>query len=171
MVSSLSLSTFAAILTRGRRGSTREIVGEKGKRVVIHDDGKFDPASIPLKSWADFENELWEQVRSCPHRECSRPSPHAFLAGLKPKHRLAHRRFKTRRHGLSLRPRFDVPTPTLRRLRFPPPQHGVRPAVPIRTAIAVRPTTAVRSIAVRESERLWAATQSRRVWIPVLLGQ
>ena len=27
------------------------------------DEGKFDPASIPLKSWQDFENELWEQVR------------------------------------------------------------------------------------------------------------
>ncbi|GAA5829328.1 hypothetical protein JCM11251_005008 [Rhodosporidiobolus azoricus] len=41
-------------------GSTREIVGEKGRRVLIHDEGKFDPASIPLQSWTQFENELWE---------------------------------------------------------------------------------------------------------------
>lgn len=25
------------------------------------DEGKFDPSSIPLKSWQEFENELWEQ--------------------------------------------------------------------------------------------------------------
>ncbi len=42
-------------------GSTREIVGEKGKRLIVHDEGKFDPSSIPLKSWQEFENELWEQ--------------------------------------------------------------------------------------------------------------
>ncbi|SCZ93412.1 BZ3500_MvSof-1268-A1-R1_Chr6-3g08643 [Microbotryum saponariae] len=42
-------------------GSTREIVGEKGKRLIVHDEGVFDPASIPLKTWQDFENELWEQ--------------------------------------------------------------------------------------------------------------
>ena len=42
-------------------GSTREIVGEKGKRLIIHDEGKFDPSAIPLKSWQEFENELWEQ--------------------------------------------------------------------------------------------------------------
>ncbi|GAA5861276.1 hypothetical protein JCM8547_008542 [Rhodosporidiobolus lusitaniae] len=41
-------------------GSTREIVGEKGKRVLVHEEGKFDPASIPLQSWTAFENELWE---------------------------------------------------------------------------------------------------------------
>jgi len=43
-------------------GSTREIVGEHGKRLVVHDEGKFDPKSIPLKTWTEFENELWEAV-------------------------------------------------------------------------------------------------------------
>lgn len=42
-------------------GSTRLVVGEKGKKIVIHDEGKFDPKSIPLKSWNDYENELWDQ--------------------------------------------------------------------------------------------------------------
>ncbi|GAA5949771.1 hypothetical protein JCM21900_003288 [Sporobolomyces salmonicolor] len=41
-------------------GSTREIMGEGGKRMVVHDEGKFDPASIPLKTWSAFEEELWE---------------------------------------------------------------------------------------------------------------
>ncbi|ORX33474.1 chitin synthase-domain-containing protein [Kockovaella imperatae] len=42
-------------------GSTRLVVGEKGKKIVIHDEGKFDPKSIPLKSWNEYENELWDQ--------------------------------------------------------------------------------------------------------------
>lgn len=42
-------------------GSTRLVVGDGGKKIVIHDEGKFDPKSIPLKSWNDYENELWDQ--------------------------------------------------------------------------------------------------------------
>lgn len=63
------LHPLTLILTQ-HRGSTREIVGEKGKRLVVHDEGKFDPASIPLKSWQDFENELWEQVSSTSSFRC-----------------------------------------------------------------------------------------------------
>jgi len=51
-------------------GSTRLVVGEKGRKIVIHvspaalaplalvdgqDEGKFDPKAIPLKSWNDYE--------------------------------------------------------------------------------------------------------------------
>ncbi|KAF8313908.1 chitin synthase-domain-containing protein [Cantharellus anzutake] len=42
-------------------GQTRIVMGEKGKKLVIHDEGKFDPRSIPLKSWTDYENELWDK--------------------------------------------------------------------------------------------------------------
>lgn len=42
-------------------GSTREIVGEQGKRLLIHDEGKFDPASIPLQKWTDYEEALWQE--------------------------------------------------------------------------------------------------------------
>ncbi|PWN45202.1 chitin synthase 8 [Ceraceosorus guamensis] len=42
-------------------GSTRVVVGESGKRVVMHDEGVFDPSSIPLQTWAEYENELWER--------------------------------------------------------------------------------------------------------------
>ena len=57
-------------------GQTRIVMGEKGKKLVIHvssevpfsasrlanvavqDEGKFDSRSIPLKSWTDYVNDL-----------------------------------------------------------------------------------------------------------------
>jgi chitin synthase len=41
-------------------GNTRVVTGEKGKKVVISDEGKFDPASIPKKRWEEYQVELWE---------------------------------------------------------------------------------------------------------------
>ncbi|CAG8672634.1 21629_t:CDS:2, partial [Dentiscutata erythropus] len=41
-------------------GNTRTVVGEKGKKTVVTDEGKFDPKSIPKKKWSDYEQELWE---------------------------------------------------------------------------------------------------------------
>ncbi len=41
-------------------GNTRLITGEKGKQVVISDEGKFDPDSIPHKKWEDYQAELWD---------------------------------------------------------------------------------------------------------------
>ncbi|KAF9001145.1 glycosyltransferase family 2 protein [Cyathus striatus] len=42
-------------------GATRVVLGEAGKKMIVHDEGKFDPRSIPLKSWNDYENELWDK--------------------------------------------------------------------------------------------------------------
>ncbi|CAO1621032.1 unnamed protein product [Sympodiomycopsis kandeliae] len=42
-------------------GNTRVVTGEQGQKVVVHDEGKFDPAEIPLQTWQDYENELWER--------------------------------------------------------------------------------------------------------------
>ncbi|KAA1474601.1 glycosyltransferase family 2 protein [Dentipellis sp. KUC8613] len=42
-------------------GATRIVLGESGKKLVIHDEGKFDPKAIPLKTWEDYENELWDK--------------------------------------------------------------------------------------------------------------
>ena len=42
-------------------GQTRVVLGEKGKKLVIHEEGTFDEKEIPLKSWHDYENELWER--------------------------------------------------------------------------------------------------------------
>ena len=41
-------------------GNTRVVTGEKGRKVVITDEGKFDPRSIPRKRWEDYQAELWE---------------------------------------------------------------------------------------------------------------
>ena len=41
-------------------GNTRVVAGEKGTKVVISDEGKFDPASIPRKRWEDYQGELWD---------------------------------------------------------------------------------------------------------------
>jgi chitin synthase len=45
-------------------GNTRVITGEKGRKVVISDEGKFDPASIPKKRWEEYQMELWEAQTS-----------------------------------------------------------------------------------------------------------
>jgi chitin synthase len=42
-------------------GQTRLVMGESGKKMVIHDEGKFDPRAIPLKTWEEYENELWDK--------------------------------------------------------------------------------------------------------------
>ncbi|KAI1004575.1 Chitin synthase 8 [Podosphaera aphanis] len=41
-------------------GNTRVVTGEKGKKIVITDEGKFDPESIPHKKWEEYQAELWE---------------------------------------------------------------------------------------------------------------
>ena len=41
-------------------GNTRVVTGEKGRKIVITDEGKFDPESIPHKKWEDYQAELWE---------------------------------------------------------------------------------------------------------------
>ncbi|MBE3048207.1 glycosyltransferase [Candidatus Bathyarchaeota archaeon] len=45
-------------------GNTRVVAGEKGTKVVISDEGKFDPASIPRKKWDEYQAELWETQTS-----------------------------------------------------------------------------------------------------------
>lgn len=42
-------------------GSTRVVVGEKGKKLLITDEGAFEESSIPLKTWHEYEQELWNQ--------------------------------------------------------------------------------------------------------------
>lgn len=41
-------------------GNTRVVTGEKGRKVVISDEGKFDPSTIPKKKWEDYQAELWD---------------------------------------------------------------------------------------------------------------
>lgn len=41
-------------------GNTRIVTGESGKKVVLSDEGKFDPTTIPKKRWEDYQAELWD---------------------------------------------------------------------------------------------------------------
>ncbi|KAI9655591.1 MAG: hypothetical protein M1821_005385 [Bathelium mastoideum] len=41
-------------------GNTRVVTGEKGRQVVVSDEGKFDPSSIPRKKWEEYQAELWD---------------------------------------------------------------------------------------------------------------
>jgi chitin synthase len=41
-------------------GNTRLVTGEAGKQVLISDEGKFDPDSIPKKKWEEYQAELWD---------------------------------------------------------------------------------------------------------------
>ncbi|KAF2472950.1 uncharacterized protein BDR25DRAFT_258493 [Lindgomyces ingoldianus] len=41
-------------------GNTRIVTGEKGQKIVVSDEGKFDPASIPKKKWDEWQHEMWE---------------------------------------------------------------------------------------------------------------
>ena len=41
-------------------GNTRVVTGEKGRQVVITDEGKFDPSTIPHKKWEEYQAELWD---------------------------------------------------------------------------------------------------------------
>ena len=45
-------------------GNTRVITGEKGRKLVISDEGKFDPNAIPKKKWEDYQAELWDAQTS-----------------------------------------------------------------------------------------------------------
>lgn len=35
------------------------VVGEKGKKVLVNDEGEFDPSEIPKRSWQDYEGDKW----------------------------------------------------------------------------------------------------------------
>ncbi|RDA95156.1 hypothetical protein CP533_1929 [Ophiocordyceps camponoti-saundersi (nom. inval.)] len=61
-------------------GNTRVVAGEKGKKVVISDEGKFDPRSIPRKKWEEYQAELWETQTS---REDTRSEISGFSYGTK----------------------------------------------------------------------------------------
>jgi chitin synthase len=46
-------------------GNTRVVTGDGGRQVVVSDEGKFDPSSIPKKKWEEYQAEMLEaQERS-----------------------------------------------------------------------------------------------------------
>ncbi|KAK4226371.1 chitin synthase 8 [Podospora fimiseda] len=62
-------------------GNTRVVAGDAGKKIVISDEGKFDPASIPRKKWEEYQAELWEAQTS---RDDARSEISGFSYATKP---------------------------------------------------------------------------------------
>ncbi|KAI0478644.1 glycosyltransferase family 2 protein [Xylariaceae sp. FL0804] len=55
-------------------GNTRVVAGDQGKKIVVTDEGKFDPASIPRKKWEEYQAELWDA-------QTSRDDTHSEVSG------------------------------------------------------------------------------------------
>lgn len=64
-------------------GNTRLVTGEKGKQIVISDEGKFDPESIPKKKWEEYQAELWDAQTQ---RDDERSEVSGFSYGTKSYH-------------------------------------------------------------------------------------
>ncbi|CAO3635495.1 unnamed protein product [Mucor fragilis] len=71
-------------------GNTRVVVGEKGKQVTVGDEGEFDPKSIPLMSWSQYEKfMLSENYNDGLSQGSSYPAPmsaHGGGGGVYPNH-------------------------------------------------------------------------------------
>ena len=67
-------------------GNTRVVTGEKGRKVVVTDEGKFDPATIPHKKWEEYQAELWEAQTSRGGGDDARSEISGFSYGTKSYH-------------------------------------------------------------------------------------
>ena len=56
-------------------GNTRMVTGEKGKQIIVSDEGKFDPESIPRKKWEEYQAELWDA-------QTQRDDAHSEISGI-----------------------------------------------------------------------------------------
>lgn len=101
-------------------GNTRIITGEKGRKVVVSDEGKFDPASIPRKRWEEYQMELWEAQTS----RDDRSEASAFSYGTK-----SHAFPQSEYNFPSSRPasQLDLPLPSASRLSVAPSEMMSRP--------------------------------------------
>ncbi|AOW07845.1 chitin synthase-domain-containing protein [Yarrowia lipolytica] len=55
-------------------GNTRVVLGEKGKKMILSSEGKFDPAEIPMQRWEDYQAENWEEDDLHDHEQYDRRS-------------------------------------------------------------------------------------------------
>jgi len=142
-------------------GATRLVMGESGKKIVVHDEGKFDPRSIPLKSWSDYENELWDKE-----------SNHSIGSWMPPAKLKNDGYAESRTASLYGRetyyePRGHSPSPSQTGMMFPPPGYAsgrntplsgshLRPMSEVHQPLASRPVTNYLDMAIptsRSSER------------------
>ncbi|KAI0593092.1 class V chitin synthase [Biscogniauxia sp. FL1348] len=105
-------------------GNTRVVAGEKGKKVVISDEGKFDPASIPRKKWEEYQAELWDAQTS---KEDTRSEISGFSYATKPGMNVGMSEYYTpSRPGstVGMVPPYDVKNPgNLSRMSFAPAEN------------------------------------------------
>ncbi|CAN6648337.1 hypothetical protein TRVA0_023S00474 [Trichomonascus vanleenenianus] len=40
-------------------GNTRVVMGEKGNKIIVSSEGKFDPSEIPMQRWQDYQAQGW----------------------------------------------------------------------------------------------------------------
>lgn len=55
-------------------GNTRMVVGEKGKKVLVNDEGEFDPNDIPRRTWQDYQSERWNNKDATPFGDAHKVS-------------------------------------------------------------------------------------------------
>ncbi|KAI5921263.1 class V chitin synthase [Camillea tinctor] len=105
-------------------GNTRVVAGEKGKKVVISDEGKFDPASIPRKKWEEYQAELWDAQTS---KDDTRSEISGFSYATKPGMNVGMSEYYTpSRAGstVGMIPPYDVKNPgNLSRMSFAPAEN------------------------------------------------
>ncbi|KAI1501023.1 class V chitin synthase [Biscogniauxia marginata] len=105
-------------------GNTRVVAGEKGKKVVISDEGKFDPASIPRKKWEEYQAELWDAQTS---KEDTRSEISGFSYATKPGMNVGVNEYYTpSRPGstVGMIPPYDLKNPgNLSRMSFAPAEN------------------------------------------------
>ena len=67
-------------------GNTRVVTGEKGRQILVTDEGKFDPTSIPRKKWEEYQAELWEAQSQHYHADDGRSEVSGISYGTKSYH-------------------------------------------------------------------------------------
>ncbi|KAI0469455.1 chitin synthase [Xylaria cf. heliscus] len=102
-------------------GNTRVVAGEKGQKVVISDEGKFDPASIPRKRWEEYQAELWDAQTS---KEDARSEISGFSYATKPGMNAAMSDYYSQSRAgstVGMIPPYDLKNPgNLSRMSFAP---------------------------------------------------
>ncbi|KAK5113691.1 hypothetical protein LTR62_003318 [Meristemomyces frigidus] len=53
-------------------GNTRMVTGESGKQILVSEEGKFDPDSIPKKKWEAYQEELYAAAEAATSRDDAR---------------------------------------------------------------------------------------------------
>ncbi|KAJ2475580.1 hypothetical protein EV174_005222, partial [Coemansia sp. RSA 2320] len=94
-------------------GNTRIVVGEDGKRqIFVRDEEPFDPDEIPMKTWAEYEGEIFKRQQQIQEMEAVAQAIDEFgQNGVRPVSRFTHI------------PGFDNPSSTSDRLPMTQVQH------------------------------------------------